>query len=88
MTQPSTSEASVGGVAGLLRSLLAIGMALVVVGAAVSWAREGLLPAGTASLDTLLGGVARFDGASLATLGVLVLLATPRRSWRPPVPPR
>lgn len=77
MTSPSTREPHTIGITRLLRSLLAIGMALVIVGAVLAWAREGMLPAGTASLDVLLDGVARLDGAALATLGVLVLLATP-----------
>ncbi|MGE0159272.1 MAG: TSUP family transporter [Gemmatimonadales bacterium] len=61
----------------LLRSLLAVGMGLVLVGAALSWIRAGRLPHGTVSADSLLALSLRLDGGALATLGVLVLLATP-----------
>jgi uncharacterized membrane protein YfcA/uncharacterized membrane protein len=61
----------------LLRILVAVGVGLVLAGALIAVTREGRLPQGDVPLGLLPDGLARWDGAAVATLGILVLLATP-----------
>jgi uncharacterized membrane protein YfcA/uncharacterized membrane protein len=75
--EATRAERLTSGVTALLRSFLAIGMTLVLAGAALAVVGEGRLPHGTVPTSELFEGVARLDGAAFATLGILVLLATP-----------
>ena len=78
MTPTETrAEGLTNSVAVLLRSFLAIGMTLVLAGAALAFARDGRLPHGTVPSAELAEQVAGLDGAAFATLGILILLATP-----------
>lgn len=65
------------GIAVFLRSLLAVGVSIVLLGAVLGLTRDGRLPLGTVPPGSLLAGLQRLEPAALATLGVLALLATP-----------
>jgi uncharacterized membrane protein YfcA len=71
-----TNELSAS-VAALLRVLLAVGIGLVLAGAILALTRDGRLPLFAVPPASLPGRLARLDGAAVATLGILVLLATP-----------
>lgn len=60
-----------------MRSLLGVGLVVVLVGAALALVRDGRLPLGSVPPGMLVNGLARLDPAAVATLGVLLLLATP-----------
>jgi uncharacterized membrane protein YfcA/uncharacterized membrane protein len=64
-------------VARLLTAMLSLGLVVVLVGAVLALVRDGRLPLGTVPPGTLLEGTARLDPAAVATLGILLLLATP-----------
>jgi len=65
------------GVARLLSTMLAIGLVVVLAGAALAVARDGHLPLGTVPPAALLAEVARLTPGALATFGILLILATP-----------
>ncbi|MEQ1856619.1 MAG: TSUP family transporter [Longimicrobiales bacterium] len=65
------------GVAVFLRSFLAVGVFVVLVGAMLALVRDGTLPVGSVPPADLLERLARLDPAAVATLGILLLLATP-----------
>jgi uncharacterized membrane protein YfcA len=75
-TSARTDELSAR-VAELLRGLFAIGIGLVLAGALLAFFRDGRLPLLATPPESLLGGLARLNGAAVATLGILFLLATP-----------
>ncbi|MSR19469.1 MAG: sulfite exporter TauE/SafE family protein [Gemmatimonadetes bacterium] len=64
-------------VAVLIRALLAVGVVVVMVGGALALIRDGRLPIGSIPPALLTEGLARFEPAALAMLGILLLLATP-----------
>lgn len=64
-------------VAVLLRSLLGVGVVIVLVGGILSLVRDGRLPPGAVPPTRLLGDLAGLEPAALATLGILLLLASP-----------
>jgi uncharacterized membrane protein YfcA len=64
-------------VAAFFRALLAAGVAIVLLGALLSLVGEGRLPLGSVPPSRLTEGIARLDAAALATVGILLLLATP-----------
>jgi uncharacterized membrane protein YfcA len=57
--------------------MLAIGLAVVLAGAVLALARDGRLPLGTVAPGDLIAGAAGFAPDALATLGILLILATP-----------
>jgi uncharacterized membrane protein YfcA/uncharacterized membrane protein len=60
-----------------MRSLLGVGVTIVLVGGTLAIVRDGRLPPGAVSPSVLLEGLAGLEPAALATLGILLLLATP-----------
>ncbi len=65
------------GVSVLLRSFLGVGVLVVLVGALLALLRDGRLPQGSVPPDMLLDALSRLEPAAVATLGILLLLATP-----------
>lgn len=61
----------------LLRSLLAVGVLVVLAGGLLGLVRNGRLPLGAVPPGMLLEQLARLEPAALATFGIVVLLATP-----------
>lgn len=61
----------------ILRVSLITAMGFILVGALLSFARDGHLPTGTIPFAELPGTVVRADGDALLTVGILGLLAAP-----------
>ncbi len=65
------------GLASVVRSILGVGILLVLVGGTLGFLRHGRLPTGAAALFSLPGDLLHLNDAGIATLGILVLLAAP-----------
>lgn len=61
----------------LLRSLLTVGVLVVLLGGVLGLAQDGRLPLGAVPPGLLLAQLARLEPAALATFGIVLLLATP-----------
>ncbi len=78
VTREAVAERAVGSnLAALLRALLGLGLAAIVLGAALGFVRHGALATATVPLASLPSGLLELNDAAWLTLGILVFLGAP-----------
>lgn len=77
LAAPSDEGDAIVHLATVLRVMLFLGLAIVLLGAAVGLARDGELPTATVDLSHVPGEVARFHPEGILTLALLTFLSSP-----------
>lgn len=75
--KPAPEDEAASYLALVFRFMLALGIALIVAGAAVGWIREGSLPTPVIGVSHLFSGIVNLDSAAILSLGVLVFMIAP-----------